>query len=121
MEVAIMNCDELYFKVFVHSYNFKRVTVIPVSPNLCDLYAQYPLFLCLDAANNLTCNLLRFGYAKLKCVMGDISLLFGNTLIFFFSIFMLQAFLDFRCSVIERRAKFKLSQAQDRKHIVEVC
>ncbi|KAJ8618689.1 hypothetical protein MRB53_014875 [Persea americana] len=29
------------------------------------------------------------------------------------------AFLDFRCSVIERRAKFKLSQAQDRKHIVE--
>ncbi|KAI3987481.1 hypothetical protein MKX01_017179, partial [Papaver californicum] len=33
---------------------------------------------------------------------------------------LLQAFLDFRCSVIERRAKFKLSQAQDRKHIVEV-
>ncbi|RWR90322.1 DNA gyrase subunit A, chloroplastic/mitochondrial isoform X1 [Cinnamomum micranthum f. kanehirae] len=32
---------------------------------------------------------------------------------------LLQAFLDFRCSVIERRAKFKLSQAQDRKHIVE--
>ncbi|RWR74134.1 DNA gyrase subunit A, chloroplastic/mitochondrial [Cinnamomum micranthum f. kanehirae] len=32
---------------------------------------------------------------------------------------LLQAFLDFRCSVIERRAKFKLSHAQDRKHIVE--
>ncbi|CAM0877228.1 unnamed protein product [Alopecurus aequalis] len=32
---------------------------------------------------------------------------------------ILQAFLDFRCSVIERRAKFKLSQALDRKHIVE--
>ncbi|KAI3989985.1 hypothetical protein MKX01_003688 [Papaver californicum] len=30
---------------------------------------------------------------------------------------LLQAFLDFRCSVIERRAKFKRSQAQ--KHIVE--
>lgn len=32
---------------------------------------------------------------------------------------MLQAFLDFRCSVVERRARFKLSQAEDRKHIVE--
>ncbi|KAI3987479.1 hypothetical protein MKX01_017177 [Papaver californicum] len=32
---------------------------------------------------------------------------------------LLQAFLDFRCSVIERRAKFNLSQAQDRKHIIE--
>ncbi|KAH7667363.1 DNA topoisomerase (ATP-hydrolyzing) protein [Dioscorea alata] len=32
---------------------------------------------------------------------------------------LLQAFLDFRCSVIERRARFKLSQAQERKHIVE--
>ncbi|XP_059649334.1 DNA gyrase subunit A, chloroplastic/mitochondrial isoform X2 [Cornus florida] len=32
---------------------------------------------------------------------------------------MLQAFLDFRCSVVERRARFKLSQAQDRSHIVE--
>lgn len=32
---------------------------------------------------------------------------------------ILQAFLDFRCSVIERRAKFKLSQALERKHIVE--
>ncbi|KAL6125462.1 hypothetical protein ACLB2K_073520 [Fragaria x ananassa] len=32
---------------------------------------------------------------------------------------LLQAFLDFRCSVIERRSKFKLSQAQDRRHIVE--
>ncbi|TQD82748.1 hypothetical protein C1H46_031717 [Malus baccata] len=32
---------------------------------------------------------------------------------------LLQAFLDFRCSVVERRAKFKLSQAQDRRHIVE--
>lgn len=32
---------------------------------------------------------------------------------------LLQAFLDFRCSVIERRAKYKLSQAQDRQHIVE--
>ncbi|KAK9014672.1 hypothetical protein V6N11_005822 [Hibiscus sabdariffa] len=32
---------------------------------------------------------------------------------------LLQAFLEFRCSVVERRARFKLSQAQDRKHIVE--
>ncbi|XP_041012016.1 DNA gyrase subunit A, chloroplastic/mitochondrial isoform X2 [Juglans microcarpa x Juglans regia] len=32
---------------------------------------------------------------------------------------LLQAFLDFRCSVIERRARFKLSQAQERRHIVE--
>nr|XP_009788234.1 PREDICTED: DNA gyrase subunit A, chloroplastic/mitochondrial isoform X2 [Nicotiana sylvestris] len=32
---------------------------------------------------------------------------------------LLQAFLDFRCSVVERRAKFKLSQAQERNHIVE--
>ncbi|KAF9612208.1 hypothetical protein IFM89_038630 [Coptis chinensis] len=32
---------------------------------------------------------------------------------------LLTAFLDFRCSVIERRAKHKLSQAQERKHIVE--
>ncbi|KAJ3669364.1 hypothetical protein LUZ60_011314 [Juncus effusus] len=32
---------------------------------------------------------------------------------------MLQAFLDFRCSVIERRARYKLAQAQERKHIVE--
>ncbi|KAI4985925.1 hypothetical protein ZWY2020_018555 [Hordeum vulgare] len=32
---------------------------------------------------------------------------------------ILQAFLDFRCSIIERRAKFKLSQALERKHIVE--
>ncbi|KAJ0045854.1 hypothetical protein Pint_05722 [Pistacia integerrima] len=32
---------------------------------------------------------------------------------------VLQAFLDFRCSVIERRARFKLSQLQDRRHIVE--
>ncbi|KMS95952.1 hypothetical protein BVRB_003600 [Beta vulgaris subsp. vulgaris] len=32
---------------------------------------------------------------------------------------LLQAFLDFRCSVIERRARFKLSQAQGRCHIVE--
>ncbi|XP_058079755.1 DNA gyrase subunit A, chloroplastic/mitochondrial [Magnolia sinica] len=32
---------------------------------------------------------------------------------------LLQAFLDFRCSVIERRTRFKLSQAQERKHIVE--
>ncbi|GFP93955.1 DNA gyrase subunit a chloroplastic/mitochondrial [Phtheirospermum japonicum] len=30
-----------------------------------------------------------------------------------------QAFLDFRSSVVERRAKYKLSQAQDRYHIVE--
>ncbi|KAL0010598.1 hypothetical protein SO802_005706 [Lithocarpus litseifolius] len=29
------------------------------------------------------------------------------------------AFLDFRCSVVERRARFKLSQAQERRHIVE--
>ncbi|XP_038980754.1 DNA gyrase subunit A, chloroplastic/mitochondrial-like isoform X1 [Phoenix dactylifera] len=32
---------------------------------------------------------------------------------------LLQAFLDFRCSIIERRARFKLSQAQERKHIIE--
>ncbi|KAL9324925.1 hypothetical protein ACSQ67_005570 [Phaseolus vulgaris] len=32
---------------------------------------------------------------------------------------LLQAFLDFRCSVVERRAMFKLSQARGRKHIVE--
>ncbi|GAB4836194.1 hypothetical protein Ancab_001108 [Ancistrocladus abbreviatus] len=32
---------------------------------------------------------------------------------------LLQAFLDFRCSVIERRARYKLSQAQERRHIVE--
>ncbi|CAK9163421.1 unnamed protein product [Ilex paraguariensis] len=31
----------------------------------------------------------------------------------------MKAFLDFRCSVIERRARFKLSQAKDRSHIVE--
>lgn len=32
---------------------------------------------------------------------------------------LLQAFLDFRCTVIERRARFKLSQAEARSHIVE--
>lgn len=32
---------------------------------------------------------------------------------------LLQGFLDFRCSVVERRARFKLSQAADRRHIVE--
>ncbi|KAL6493801.1 hypothetical protein OROGR_031710 [Orobanche gracilis] len=32
---------------------------------------------------------------------------------------LLQAFLDFRCSVVERRAKYKLLQAQERYHIVE--
>ncbi|CAH8283503.1 unnamed protein product [Eruca vesicaria subsp. sativa] len=32
---------------------------------------------------------------------------------------LLQAFIDFRCSVVERRAKFKLSHAQQRKHIIE--
>ncbi|GAB2287516.1 hypothetical protein Dimus_021891 [Dionaea muscipula] len=32
---------------------------------------------------------------------------------------LLQAFLDFRCSVVERRARFRLSQAQERRHIVE--
>ncbi|GLT70725.1 hypothetical protein SLA2020_427850 [Shorea laevis] len=32
---------------------------------------------------------------------------------------LLQAFLDFRCSVVERRARFKLSQALERRHIVE--
>ncbi|PIN16287.1 DNA topoisomerase (ATP-hydrolyzing) [Handroanthus impetiginosus] len=32
---------------------------------------------------------------------------------------LLQAFLDFRCSVVERRTRFKLSQAQDRYHIVQ--
>ncbi|KAL8162046.1 hypothetical protein V2J09_013535 [Rumex salicifolius] len=31
---------------------------------------------------------------------------------------ILKAFLDFRCSVVVRRAQFKLSQAQDRRHIV---
>ncbi|XAR63570.1 DNA topoisomerase (ATP-hydrolyzing) [Bertholletia excelsa] len=32
---------------------------------------------------------------------------------------LLQEFVDFRCSVVERRARYKLSQAQDRNHIVE--
>uniref|UniRef100_J3LU26 DNA topoisomerase (ATP-hydrolyzing) n=2 Tax=Oryza brachyantha TaxID=4533 RepID=J3LU26_ORYBR len=32
---------------------------------------------------------------------------------------IIQAFIDFRCSVIERRARFKLSHALERKHIVE--
>ncbi|XP_022131517.1 DNA gyrase subunit A, chloroplastic/mitochondrial isoform X1 [Momordica charantia] len=32
---------------------------------------------------------------------------------------LLQAFLDFRCSVVERRARFKLKQAKERRHIVE--
>ncbi|KAH9704863.1 DNA gyrase subunit A [Citrus sinensis] len=32
---------------------------------------------------------------------------------------VLQAFLDFRCSVVERRARFKLSQVKERRHIVE--
>ncbi|GMP60950.1 hypothetical protein CsSME_00023613 [Camellia sinensis var. sinensis] len=32
---------------------------------------------------------------------------------------ILQAFLDFRCFVIERRARYKLSQAEDRSHIIE--
>ncbi|KAH9610804.1 hypothetical protein KSS87_023695 [Heliosperma pusillum] len=32
---------------------------------------------------------------------------------------ILQAFLDFRCSVIERRTQYKLSHAKDRRHIVE--
>ncbi|KAK3407986.1 hypothetical protein EUGRSUZ_J00313 [Eucalyptus grandis] len=32
---------------------------------------------------------------------------------------LLQAFLEFRCSVVERRARFKLSHAQERRHIVE--
>nr|AIL29269.1 gyrase A [Pisum sativum] len=32
---------------------------------------------------------------------------------------ILQAFLDFRCSVVERRARFQLSKAQQRRHIVE--
>ncbi|KAM7268180.1 hypothetical protein ACFE04_010346 [Oxalis oulophora] len=32
---------------------------------------------------------------------------------------LLQAFLDFRCTVVERRAKHKLTQAADRRHIVE--
>ncbi|XP_024972187.1 DNA gyrase subunit A, chloroplastic/mitochondrial [Cynara cardunculus var. scolymus] len=32
---------------------------------------------------------------------------------------LLQAFLDFRCMVVERRAKFKLAHARDRYHIVE--
>ncbi|GJM97030.1 hypothetical protein PR202_ga13925 [Eleusine coracana subsp. coracana] len=32
---------------------------------------------------------------------------------------ILQAFVNFRCSVIERRTRYKLSQALERKHIVE--
>ncbi|PNY03723.1 DNA gyrase subunit A chloroplastic/mitochondrial-like [Trifolium pratense] len=32
---------------------------------------------------------------------------------------ILQAFLDFRCYVVERRARFQLSKAQQRRHIVE--
>ncbi|CAI0445847.1 unnamed protein product, partial [Linum tenue] len=32
---------------------------------------------------------------------------------------LLQTFLDVRCSVVERRARFKLSQAQEKRHIVE--
>lgn len=32
---------------------------------------------------------------------------------------VLKAFLDFRCSVVERRARFKLSQVKERRHIVE--
>lgn len=40
---------------------------------------------------------------------------------FILYLIFMQAFLDFRCSVVERRANFKLSQAQDRYHIVEVC
>ncbi|XP_004499748.1 DNA gyrase subunit A, chloroplastic/mitochondrial isoform X1 [Cicer arietinum] len=32
---------------------------------------------------------------------------------------LLQAFLDFRCSVVERRARFQLSKAQQRRHVVE--
>lgn len=32
---------------------------------------------------------------------------------------LLEAFLNFRCSVVERRARFKLFQAQERRHIVE--
>ncbi|KAH9314388.1 hypothetical protein KI387_023015 [Taxus chinensis] len=32
---------------------------------------------------------------------------------------MLQAFLDFRCSVVERRAKFQLKVAEERDHIVK--
>ncbi|CAN8259821.1 unnamed protein product [Cochlearia groenlandica] len=32
---------------------------------------------------------------------------------------LLQAFIEFRCSVVERRAKFKLSHALQRKHIIE--
>ncbi|XP_057981375.1 DNA gyrase subunit A, chloroplastic/mitochondrial [Malania oleifera] len=32
---------------------------------------------------------------------------------------LLQAFLDFRCSVIERRTRFKLSQAQERRLVVQ--
>ena len=31
-----------------------------------------------------------------------------------------QTFIEFRCSVIERRAKFQLKRAEDRDHIVEV-
>ena len=32
----------------------------------------------------------------------------------------MQTFIEFRCSVIERRAKFQLKRAEDRDHIVEV-
>lgn len=31
-----------------------------------------------------------------------------------------QTFLEFRCSIIERRANFQLKRAEDRDHIVEV-
>ncbi|KAM6584071.1 hypothetical protein CsatB_011073 [Cannabis sativa] len=31
---------------------------------------------------------------------------------------LLETFLDFRCSIVERRARFKLNQAQERRHIV---
>ncbi|CAM8961058.1 unnamed protein product [Rhodiola kirilowii] len=32
---------------------------------------------------------------------------------------LLQAFIDFRCSIIERRAKFNLAKATDRRHIID--
>lgn len=52
--------------------------------------------------------------------INDIASLWTSGLIAHLNLILFQAFLDFRCSVIERRARFKLSQALERKHIVEV-
>lgn len=65
-------------------------------------------------------------YAVLSSIFTLVLLPCSSTIIesyqfFLFFIFFFQAFLEFRCSVVERRARYKLSQAQDRRHIVEVC